>query len=317
MKGKLQILDFDDVLKRDENANECKEVYVNDVRNELDKFYNDGFELRKTSYIKKIDGIFSWRKGFLYCFSGYPQSGKSEFINYCMLLRAKFYSDKIVMYSPETNTYELITNLARAYIGKNVNPEFDNICSKEEYDKSLDFINDHFVFLENQEELPSVAGLLNTFERLSKKGFGAYVIDPMNWLVESNVGETNLYNYLKVSLTNLKMFAKNFNTIVCYIEHPKTPSPVRGKIPKASAFSLAGGTMHFNKCDVMCILHRMTEEELEEKLSKGDLLAKTLDNLKNNINFVEFETVKMKSQRLNGKLGSQLLEYDFITGRFK
>ena len=43
MKGKLQILDFDDVLKRDENANECKEVYVNDVRNELDKFYNDGF----------------------------------------------------------------------------------------------------------------------------------------------------------------------------------------------------------------------------------------------------------------------------------
>ena len=30
-----------------------------------------------------------------------------------------------------------------------------------------------------------------------------------------------------------------------------------------------------------------------------------------------FYTVKMKSQRLNGKLGSQLLEYDFITGRFK
>ena len=139
----------------------------------------------------------------------------------------------------------------------------------------------------------------------------------MNWLVESNVGETNLYNYLKVSLTNLKMFAKNFDTIVCYIEHPKTPSPVRGKIPKASAFSLAGGTMHFNKTDCMCLLHRMTDEDIEEKLSKGELLQQTLDNQQNNINFVEFETVKMKSQRLNGKLGSALLEYDFITGRFK
>ena len=42
-----------------------------------------------------------------------------------------------------------------------------------------------------------------------------------------------------------------------------------------------------------------------------------LNNQQNNINFVEFETVKMKSQRLNGKLGSALLEYDFITGRFK
>ena len=234
-----------------------------------------------------------------------------------MLLRSKHYDDKVVMYSPESNTYELITNLARAYIGKNVNPEFDNVCTKEEYDKGLDFIQDHFVFLENQEELPSVAGLLNTFERLSNKGFGCFVIDPMNWLVESNVGEKNLYNYLKVSLTNLKMFAKNFDKIVCYIEHPKTPAPVRGKIPQATAFSLAGGTMHFNKTDCICLLHRMTKEDLEDKLSKGDLLARELDNLDNNINFVEFETVKMKSQRLNGKLGSQLLEYDFITGRFK
>ena len=317
MKGKLQILDFDDVLKRDENAQECKEVYVNDVRDKLETFFKDGYELGQPSYIDKLNEIFSWRKGFLYCFSGYPQSGKSEFINYAMLLRAKHYDDKIVMYSPESNTYELITNLARAYIGKNVNPEFDNVCTEEEYNKGLDFIQDHFVFLENQEELPSVAGLLNTFERLSNKDFDCYVIDPMNWLVESNVGETNLYNYLKVSLTNLKMFAKNFDKIVCYIEHPKTPSPVKGKIPKATAFSLAGGTMHFNKVDVMCILHRMTKEDLEDKLSKGDLLSRQLENLENNINFVEFETVKMKSQRLNGKLGSNLLEYDFTTGRFK
>ena len=67
----------------------------------------------------------------------------------------------------------------------------------------------------------------------------------------------------------------------------------------------------------MCILHRMTQEDIEEKLSKGELLQQTLDNKQNNINFVEFETVKMKSQRLNGRLGSSLLEYDFITGRFK
>ena len=75
--------------------------------------------------------------------------------------------------------------------------------------------------------------------------------------------------------------------------------------------------MHFNKTDCMCLLHRMTDEDIEEKLSKGELLQQTLDNKQNNINFVEFETVKMKSQRLNGKLGSSLLEYDFITGRFK
>ena len=64
MKGKLQIVDFDDVLKRDENANECKEVYVNDVRDKLKTFFTDGYELGQTSYINKLDEIFTWRKGF-------------------------------------------------------------------------------------------------------------------------------------------------------------------------------------------------------------------------------------------------------------
>ena len=41
-----------------------------------------------------------------------------------MVLRAKHYKDKIVMYSPETNTAELILNLCRSYLGKNVNPNF-------------------------------------------------------------------------------------------------------------------------------------------------------------------------------------------------
>ena len=65
-------------------------------------------------------------------------------------------------------------------------------------------------------------------------------------------------------------------------------------------------------------MHRLTQEDLEDKISKGELLSKILDNnQENNINFVEFETVKMKSQRLNGTLGSRILQYDFITGQFK
>ena len=61
--------------------------------------------------INKLDENFRWRKGFLYCFSGYPQSGKSEILNWLMILRAKNNGDKICMYSPETDTYELINNL--------------------------------------------------------------------------------------------------------------------------------------------------------------------------------------------------------------
>tara|TARA_R110000744_G_scaffold3191_5_gene12463 strand:+ start:358 stop:1311 length:954 start_codon:yes stop_codon:yes gene_type:complete len=315
---KLKIYDFDEVLKREDDAQSCKEIFVNDIRDKLDKYFEEGYPLGETSTIKKLDDNFRWRKGFLYCCSGYPQSGKSEIINYLMILRAKEYDEKILMYSPETNTYEFISNLVRAYIGKNVNPEFDNVCTKDEWNKGLDFINDHFAFLENRDEMPSIKTLIETYQRFYKKGYSCFIIDPLNWVVESNVGEVNMYQYLKLSLTTLKQFAKSTESIMIYVEHPKTPSPVKGKIPKATAFSLAGGTMHFNKVDCMIIMHRLTREDLEDKVSKGEILSKILDdNQENNINFVEFETVKMKSQRLNGTLGSRILQYDFITGQFK
>ena len=57
MKGKLQIVEFDDVLKRDDDAKECKEVYVNDVREKLDTFFTDGYELGQPSYLDKLNGI--------------------------------------------------------------------------------------------------------------------------------------------------------------------------------------------------------------------------------------------------------------------
>ena len=313
----MKIKDFDDILLKDDNGNDCKEIYVNDIRENLFDFYNEGYPLGETSHIKKLDENFRWRKGFVYCFSGYPQSGKSEILNYLMVLRAQHYGDKVVMYSPETNTSELVLNLCRSYLGKNVNPNFDNICTKEEMEMALSFVNDHFVFLENQDEMPSIKTLVKTFQRLSKKGYNNFLIDPLNWVVESNAGDSNnLYQYLKLTLTILKQFAKSSESIMVYVEHPKTPHAIKGKIPKATAFSLAGGTMHFNKVDGMVVMHRLTDEDLEEKVKSGEILARMLENKEKHIRFVEFETVKMKSQRLNGILGSCIIEYDIITGRY-
>jgi hypothetical protein len=313
----MKIKDFDDILLKDDNANDCREVYVNDIKDNLYDYYNEGYPLGETSQIKKLDENFRWREGFVYCFSGYPQSGKSEILNYLMVLRAKHYGDKIVMYSPETNTSELVLNLCRSYLGKNVNPNFDNICTKKEMEMALTFVNDHFVFLENQDEMPSIKTLVKTFQRLSKKGYNNFLIDPLNWVVESNAGDSNnLYQYLKLTLTILKQFAKSSESIMVYVEHPKTPHAIKGRIPKATAFSLAGGTMHFNKVDGMVVMHRLSDIDLEEKVKSGEILARMLENKEKHIRFVEFETVKMKSQRLNGILGSCIIEYDIITGRY-
>ena len=108
---KLNIYDYDHVLKKDDKTS-LKEIYVNECREKLQNYFVNGYPLGETSHIKKLDENFKWRKGFLFCCSGYPQSGKSEIMNYLLLLRAINDNDKICMYSPETDTYELISNLA-------------------------------------------------------------------------------------------------------------------------------------------------------------------------------------------------------------
>ncbi len=314
---KLKIYDYDQVLKKDDQT-KLKQIYVDDCRDKLQEFYKNGYPLGETSHINKLDENFRWRKGFLYCFSGYPQSGKSEILNWLMILRAKNNGDKICMYSPETDTYELINNLARGYLGKNVDIAFPNKCSDQEWNEALDFLNEHFIFLENYEEMPSIKTLIKTFMDLQTKGYNCFIIDPLNNVYQSTENE-NIYNYLKLSLTALKQFAKTKEVICIYVEHPKTPAiqAKTGKVPKSSAYSLAGGTMHFNKVDIMVIMHKLDQEELEERVKRGELLNKILENKENNIKFVEFESVKIKSQRLNGKPGSIILEYDLITGRYK
>ena len=312
----IKIKDFDDVLAKDYNENACKEVSVFDVMSEIKSHFVEGYPMGETSHIQNLDKNFRWRKGFLYAFSGYPQSGKSEILNWLMVIRAKMYGDKILMYSPESNTKELVMDLCRSYLGKNVNPEFDDVCSEEEFDEAVEFIANHFMFLENNDDMPTIEVLIDKFEKFSEEGFSCFVIDPLNWVVESNAGESNLYQYLKLTLTILKQFAKSTQSMMIYVEHPKTPAPVRGVIPRATAFSLAGGTMHFNKVDAMVVMHRLTDADVEEKVKSGQILQRLLDNKKNHIRFVEFEVVKMKSQRLNGSLGSCIIEYDLKTGRY-
>ena len=207
-------------------------------------------------------------------------------------------------------------DLCRSYLGKNVNPAFPNVCGELEFYEALDFISNHFVFLENNNDMPTINVLIDMFEKYSRKGFTSFVIDPLNWVVESNAGESNMYQYLKLSLTILKQFAKSTDSLMIYVEHPKTPAPVRGKIPRATAFSLAGGTMHFNKTDCMVIMHRLTDFDIEEKVKSGQILQHILLNQEKHIRFVEFETVKMKSQRLNGILGNCIIQYDIKTGRY-
>ena len=64
--------------------------------------FGKGKQPGETSYYQSLDEMFTLRMGFLYCFTGWPSSGKSEFLTQLAVMQAVFKKRKIAVYSPES-----------------------------------------------------------------------------------------------------------------------------------------------------------------------------------------------------------------------
>lgn len=267
---------------------------IEDYSEDLDNYFINGFPKGEPCGMSCLDEIFSWKKGFVYCFTGYPQSGKSEVLNWLATLRAMRKGEKIAIYSPESDEHELADQMCRLFLGQNTNSNYSGQCSFEDYQNAKQFVKEHYRFL-SYDLMPSVETLLNDYTELASQGVGMFITDPFNYVAEGSMDDgRGISRYLKTALSHMKTFARVNNVINVIVEHPNQPRPNEdGTVPRVNQFRINGGAMWNNKMD--CIIG-MTSN-FEEKTAI-------------------FETLKMKSQRYNGIRGEVLLNYDFVTGRY-
>ena len=271
-----------------------------DVESKIIDIYDNGHSIGGTTYISSLDNSLRWRKGFLYTVSGFPSVGKSTFINYLLILKAKNEGSKIAIYSPESYPIEdMIEELMIQLVGKNVASNFGNQMSIEERDAVIKFINAHFFLIEFK-DIPTQEDVFNEFKKLvDTKGVEICVIDPFNSLVEgSNMGGGgNVSVFLKGALTRAKMFAVQNEVSLVIIEHPRSSGVNKAsERPDPSPFMISGGPMFWNKSDVLFTVDRDFETD-------------------NPIVFIK--VWKVKKQRLMGKPGEVTLNFDFKTSQYE
>jgi twinkle protein len=294
VKSSLFGLSYEEILKANENPN-IKRITVEDKIEPLISYFKNGMPQGDKSGIEELDDIFSWRNGFVYCFTGYPGSGKSEILKWLSVLRVQLHGDKIMMYSPESDEIEIIDDIARMYLGKNTNTIYPDQCTDSEYMQALDWVQAHYEFIDF-EQMPTVQTLLDTYTEAVDRGFNFFVTDPFNYVAEGSSDDgQGVSRYLKTALSHMKTFAKRNKVINVIVEHPRQPRPDNnGVIPTVNQFMINGGAMWNNKMD--CIVGATRD------WSTG---------------MFTFETLKMKSQRYNGVPGSRELTYDIKTGRYE
>ena len=236
-----------------------------------------------------VPGNFRLAKSYMSIFTGYPSSGKSEFLDAILINMALLHKWKTIYYSPENFPVEMhMGKLGEKFIGKHI-MEFD----KEESKEALTFMNEHFTWMDPEEpELDTLLAMATN--AVKADGLDCLVIDPWN-SVTHHRGSAAVHEYLQEALTKVIRFGRKHNVHVSIVAHPKIPVKDKsGDYPVPDLYSISDGAMWRNKADYGFVIHRP-------------------DLAKNEVS-VYIQKIKYKWM---GKPGMRDFHYDVRSGRFK
>lgn len=270
-----------------------------DFKDQIMETFKKGNNMGESCGIRELDGIFRIRPGYFYTFTGWPGSGKSEFVTQLLINQAALKGRKACVYSPESYPIpSYVETIAHNYLGKSVDKSYPNCCSEAELLTALDWIDKNFVFL-NWDEPPDIGLMVAAFQHCKKmEKSKVFLIDPFNALTNEDEGSGNMGLNLKNYLNQMVHFAHNEKVTTMVIEHPKTPRDSAEATKAPGAHQLFGGTMWWNKSDCMVSIHSLKDETGKYT---GEVLIKTL---------------KMKNQKLNGRPGEVMLDFDIKSNRY-
>lgn len=262
----------------------------------MDQF-RKGSAIGEKSGLDFLDPFMKIRPGFFYTVTGWPGSGKSEFIMQLCLLQAIVSKRRVAFYSPESYPVEsFIATMAHCFLGKSTDKGYQNCCSESEFMASIDFLNE-WVFLVDYEQSPDSMIVLEDFKVLhTGHNCKVFCLDPFNSL--SNVEENgNMVLQLKNVLNDFVHFTHTNKIIFFCIEHPRTPRDPAEISGIPGAHQLFGGTMWWNKSDCLLAIQSIREDGKYT----GQVIVKVW---------------KMKNQKLNGRPGEVNCYFNIITNRY-
>ncbi len=262
----------------------------------------------ETTRFESIDPCFTWKKGFVQCWTGYPNHGKSEMLFQMAITKSLHDGWKWAVFCPENMSSdeegnltpeEIFDTLIHAYIGKTTDPKYVAIqMSIEDYERGIEFVDKHFTIV-YPEGLKTPSEVLKHFEWiLGEEKIDGCIVDPWNKLIHNYTGL--LDEYLATQFAIIKDFSIKNNLVFNIVEHPKggVMKQSDGGLPVPDAFNLRGGAMWNNAMDAIIAIHRPNYH---------------MDKTNQSVDFVSH---KIRNQKLVGFPGTISLQFDRKTNRY-
>tara|TARA_R100001086_G_scaffold183675_1_gene102487 strand:+ start:5428 stop:7131 length:1704 start_codon:yes stop_codon:yes gene_type:complete len=203
---------------------------------------------------QNVDQIYTVLQGQLTVVTGYPSSGKSNFVDQIMVNLSKSSDWKFAVCSFENQPDIHIARLMEIYS----NEKFfgDDKMSPELFDDAFKWVNEHFTFLTHESSEPStIDSILDRLKiAVARTGIRGAVIDPYNYIVME--GEGSETEKISNMLTRVQSFAKSYGVHIWFVAHPSKMQRYGNELPRPDGMSISGSMSWWAKADVGLTVHR-------------------------------------------------------------
>jgi len=222
----------------------------------LNTLYSKGTGKGVSTGYDSVDNIYTVAPSQLTVVTGYPSSGKSNFVDQLMVNIARKSGWKFAICSFENQPEIHISRLMEIYTKKRFFDGKDRM-TQAEHDEAFKWVNEHFVFIDtNGDEPSSLDSILSRAATAVKSmGISGIVIDPYNY-IEMNKANSTETEAISSMLTRVQKFCKTHNVHTWFVAHPSKINRSGVDQPRPDGMSISGSMAWWAKTDCGITVHR-------------------------------------------------------------
>jgi len=233
-------------------------IYEDRINDLFNKGTGKGFSTGYTS----LDRIYTVAPGQMTVVTGYPSSGKSNWVDQMMVNLAKNQDWKHAICSFENLPEVHITRLMEIYTGKQFFEGKDRMTEGERQ-AAFNWVKEHFLFIDSSGEEPSTIDSILSRARAAIKRMGCrgLVIDPYNYIDVSR--DTTETENISAMLTKVQKFCKAHDMHTWFVAHPSKINRSGMEQPRPDGMAISGSMAWWAKADCGVTIHRGDGHEVE------------------------------------------------------
>ena len=265
---------------------------VKSFRDQVLDIYHGETEQPLSTGFSILDSIYRIKPSTFHVVTGVPNHGKSNFIDQLAINMAQIHGWKFAIFSPEHSSPQHLRRLTEKVARKPFDIGPNERMSEEQLNSSLDFLEKHFHFINNKDEIPTISWILSKAKiACLRHGIRGLIIDPYNEINAERSNGKREDEHIRDMISECKAFCRQHEIVLWMIAHPaKMYRNQDGEIPAPSMYDISGASHWNNMADVGLVIHRDFEENITRVITR-----------------------KIREQGLYGEIGECFFKYSLST----